>query len=111
MDRLTYHKPANGGSSATQSYQRRFSAALRLNGSRRVAFQRSSREGTYGGANLGPLSSLSVGFEAEQQRVQVLGVLFFDGKDVAHHSVRRWVLAVQIRDDLAVAFDRNALGD
>src|SRR5438552_17857870 len=50
-------------------------------------------------------------FESLKQRVEVLGVLFFNGKDVPHHSMRRRVLAVEILDDLAITFDRDPLGD
>src|SRR5438552_18294690 len=107
MDRLTLSRAGKYGSSATQSYQRRFRGTYHRWVSR-TSFQRglATKMGS-----VGRTLACSVRFQAEQQRVQVLRVLFFDRKDIAHHAVRRRVLAVQIRDDLAVAFDRNALGD
>src|SRR5437773_5272612 len=62
------------------------------------------------GARAAPVS-ISVGFQAKQQGVQVLRVLFFDGENVTHHPVRRRILAVEVFDDFAIAFDRNPLGD
>src|SRR6476619_467847 len=48
---------------------------------------------------------------ARQQRIDVVGMLFLDGENLLHHSLRRRILAVQPLDDLAVALDRDPLGD